>query len=140
MAPTPEQLANLEKLATYLESDNLKAEFDMDVYCEDGHFHGSDNCGSIGCAIGHGPYAGIKKSETEAFLVYSRRVFGLDHNLFGDWVHCFGYHWAKLDNTPRGAAARIRQVIAKYVPSQPLPGEPKDDGRAGSEDDGVLKE
>lgn len=111
--PTPEQLANLEKLAVYLESDELKAEFDMGEYCEEEFFHGHETCGSVGCAIGHGPYAGIQKFRTESFKGYSDRVFGLDWN---DWSHCFDCKWELRDNTARGAAARIRQVIAKHTP------------------------
>lgn len=53
---------NLKKLADYLMSGDLKAEFDMSTYDDDS---GTNvlvvNCGTVGCAVGHGPYAGIEK-------------------------------------------------------------------------------
>lgn len=99
---------NLEKLATYLESGGLKADFDMVSFA---HVHTATPhyCGSVGCAVGHGPYAGIPKLAGELWAVYARRVFGLDD---AQEEYCFDAGWVDYDNTPEGAAARIRHVIA----------------------------
>lgn len=106
---------NLKKLATYLLSGKLKADFDMRYFSNDisistraGIY--DPTCGSIGCAIGHGPYAGIPKID-EAWDEYAERVFGVEshpscptHRIFG-WL--FGSKWTDIDNTPEGAAKRI---------------------------------
>jgi len=87
---------NLQRLAEYLES-GLKpgTEFDME------HFYGSDsgewygNCGSVGCAVGHGPYAGIPKSGDETWVTYAYRVFGI-HLDSGEWTWLFSDLWADI--------------------------------------------
>jgi len=108
---------NLFKLATYLESGNLKAKFDMREFSEDGmvvaHF---PTCGSVGCAVGHGPYAGIPKIEREDWYEYSERAFGL-RPLTRDWNWCFGASWVNEDNTPEGAARICHLVLHGHPPA-----------------------
>lgn len=56
----------------------------------------------MGCAAGHGPYAGIPKHPNETWTEYDARVFDLTDDA---WSWCFNGNWANHDNTPEGAAA-----------------------------------
>lgn len=103
---------NLEILADYLESEKLKADFSMEIYSEDGADY-KPVCGSVGCAIGHGPYAGLPKRPKETWYAYADRVFGLPPT---EWRWCFSAYWARSDNTPEGAAKRIRYLLKRGAP------------------------
>ena len=103
---------NLRILADYLESKKLKADFSMETYSADGGSY-KPVCGSVGCAVGHGPYAGLPKNSTESWYAYEVRVFGLQNE---EWEWCFSGLWAKYDNTPKGAAARIRYLLKRGTP------------------------
>lgn len=145
---TRTQCNNLAKLATYLEG--LPADyshFSMDVFIkggdeekEDGNESsyveyaltnggvGKHGCGTVACAIGHGPAAGIffRKVELSSDSTwdeeecdwlpikepnwdkYSQRFAPLDTGL---WAWFFGSGWEDEDNTHQGAAARIRYVL-----------------------------
>lgn len=114
---TREQRDNLELLAGYLLSNNLKAEFDMstyDQYEDDNIYH--ENCGSVGCAIGHGPYAGIPKNN-EHWEDYCARVFGIDINSLAH-LWCFSAYWENYDNSPESAATRILYMLENGVPEE----------------------
>src|SRR6185436_14807510 len=110
---------NLSKLADYLLSGKLKAEFDMNWFDagDDSAPHLHD-CGTCGCAVGHGPYAGITKESGESWLDYCLRVFGVDggEGWFEtlpspEWDWLFNAYWAEIDNTPEGAGLRIRWLL-----------------------------
>lgn len=127
---------NLAKLATYLET--LPADydrFDMGTYLSrpvrshatktlrqylltNGGMHA---CGSVGCAIGHGPAAGIlfaKSMIDDLGAVYwSKYVHNFveaEFNPAYDWM--FHADWKRRDNTPHGAAARIRYYLEHGIP------------------------
>lgn len=89
-------------------------------------------CGAVACAIGHGPSAGflfqqdelahkelwnIDKNAYDRILTplwhnYSTRVFCNSEGDFAyEWQFMFGSAWSGADNTPIGAAARIRMVV-----------------------------
>jgi hypothetical protein len=92
-------------------------------------------CGTAACALGHGPAAGVLFRESEIcwpeqaspgqpgvpdWLLYSRRFCpDSDTDPAGRvlWRWLFGGEWMHCDDTPRGAAARIRYVLA----DQPVP-------------------
>lgn len=116
----PEHRLNLEKLATYLESGILQGKFDMEVFA-DGEcypaYRPEANCGSVGCAVGHGPYAGIPIFLDEDWFDYAQRVFGVSLSDQADWEWLFDPQWNTLDNTPQGAAARIRWFLKNGLPS-----------------------
>lgn len=121
---------NLDKLATYLEQlpENY-AHFDMEGYYDKDHQltreqaldyalnnGGVDkfNCGTVACAVGHGPSAGIlfKPNEINKFGqpmwdTYAKN-FVEDHVDF-EWL--FSSYWSDVDNSHRGAAARIRYLL-----------------------------
>lgn len=111
---TPAQEKNLQKLVKYLRGE-LKAQFSMDVFSEFGGGIDQTDCGSIGCVVGHGPYAGVRKRKNETWFDYSARKFGLPLESAG-WTWCFGEIWCGSDNTPTGAAARIERLLTKGLP------------------------
>ena len=103
---------NLRKLSDYLKGP-LKAEFDMDVYTKKEWC--TQTCGTIGCAAGHGPYAGVPKFDSESWTTYVSRAFGLG---IADWSRqwCFSSNWVGVDNTPLGAAKRIDYLLEHGLP------------------------
>jgi hypothetical protein len=107
---TDKQRANLAKLAAYLRGP-LKARFDMSFL-----YWGHDECGSVGCAVGHGPLAGIERREREQWVKYACRAFRADGADFMVWHWCFDGFWWTFDNTPDGAADRIDYMLANGIP------------------------
>jgi hypothetical protein len=112
---------NLLKLAAYLETlpDDYE-QFDMSEYmsARDGDYwetlditeRSKPVCGTVACAVGHGPAAGIRTYGDVDWLDYSQRVFGEFRDDCGwDYMFCSG--WSHHDNTPKGAAARIRTYV-----------------------------
>ena len=109
--PDEEQRRNLRLLTGYLLAGELQAEFNMQNFGEDVNARFSTECGTVGCAVGHGPYAGIHKSSDETWVGYADRVFGTyDIELF---LHLFSGKWADHDNSPAGAARRILAVLER---------------------------
>lgn len=75
-------------------------------------------CGTVACAVGHGPGAGIAPMADDCtWQRYAARVFGADR-LMDDIVHgwCFDGAWTVLDNSPTGAAQRIVYMLQHGVP------------------------
>jgi hypothetical protein len=107
---------NLQKLATFLAYGKLpkEVEFDMSAYAEDPWSKRDTICGTVGCAAGMGPFAGIKKKRVEDWDDYCGRVFLESASREWDW--CFGSSWQDIDNTPKGAARRIQYLLDKGVP------------------------
>lgn len=113
---------NMNRLADYL--DALPADyehFDMRMYRS---YYGIEctfpspyplGCGAVACAIGHAPLAlpDVPLGAGETWLDYTNRVL-IDDSDERYW--CFDYFWAAIDNTPGGAAARIRWLIAHGLP------------------------
>jgi len=88
---------------------------------------GVAKCGAVACAIGHGPSAGFLAAPDDfnsvgdiAWVTYTRRVF-LDYNGYEAYQRTFswmfGGAWSRKDNTPHGAARRIRQFLTSGVPA-----------------------
>ena len=114
---------NLLKLAAYLETlpDDYE-QFDMGEYMSerDGDWmdprspdeQSKPVCGTVACAVGHGPAAGIRIYGDHSWEDYSDRVFGEFEDDYFGWDYMFGASWAYSDNTPKGAAARIRTYVA----------------------------
>lgn len=112
---------NLRILANYLIAGQLKADFHMGIFS----LHPSNyyswgfpakemNCGTSGCAVGHGPYAGICKKDDEGWAQYSHRVFIDLHSR--EWKWCFHPQWSGIDNTAEGAGKRILWLLEKGLP------------------------
>lgn len=105
---------NLLKLAMYLLSGNLRAEFDISTY-DDGIRYYRYFCGTVGCAVGQGPFAGIPKSENQSWVVYTFDEFVDNYDQF-DWL--FSHLWHNTDNTPEGTAKRILYTLKFGVPNR----------------------
>jgi hypothetical protein len=141
---TKPQRARLDKLATYLERlPKRYRHFDMDQYIvsDDAekvsqyalHNGGVPSCGTVACAVGHGPAAGILFKK-EMVTRYSSGGWRVDWNAYStlflpadplsegrwsderlfDWL--FGDGWSLSDNHHYGAAARIRYLLAEGQP------------------------
>jgi hypothetical protein len=120
MGLNPQHIKNLTRLANYLSRKQLKAHFDMEWISQNWSHgkcidegQGVTNCGTAGCALGHGPYAGIRKLKTECWGDYCYRVFGFKSGTV--WEFIFGDHWTYKDNTANGAAERIRKFLKDGV-------------------------
>ncbi len=101
---------NLRRLAAYLRGP-LRARFDMGTFAAEGWDNAEAyKCGSVGCAIGHGPHAGIPKVRGVTWETYSVNVFGLEY-VSKMWNWCFSCEWDTYDNTPDGAASRIEWLL-----------------------------
>ena len=109
---------NLMKLAAYLGAGHLRAKFDMNSF-DDGEKWDQERttCGTVGCALGHGPYAGVRKRETEGWEEYGDRAIGLSM-LSDEWDWCFSYNWASVDGSAISAAKRIYWLIARGLPTK----------------------
>lgn len=128
---TKEQRDNLEKLASYLATGHTRMKFNMGYLCVDKDDRGilaippqEHACGTIGCALGHGPAAGIAPLPgDEGWGGYSARAFGL-RAWSKDWQWCFSCDWQIVDPTPQGAAKRIRHLLEHGIPPRlPASGE-----------------
>lgn len=116
-----EQENNLRTLAHYLMYGELKSEFNMADFDDliEGEYR--SNCGTVGCAAGHGPYAGIPKRNTENWYAYTKRAFGanpwMPPGTDGDeWGWLFSCEWKFCDNRPFGAGLRILFFLENGVP------------------------
>lgn len=133
---TDEQRKNLERLADFLElldmNQPIPTKFDMAFYIEgdeDSEEPWLDDadflcmrpsevmyrCGTVACAIGHGPAAGIEALPDETWSDYIDRAF-ID-NPPEAFTFMFGPEWKDLDNTPSGAAKRIRYTLQHGLPA-----------------------
>jgi hypothetical protein len=83
------------------------------------------DCGTVCCAIGTAPYAGITVFEDEYWSEYAARVFGINtHNWlsieYALYIWLFDYEWYKVDNTAQGASKRIIYTLKHGIPSNYL--------------------
>lgn len=135
---TPIQRANLAKLADYLAVLVPPPGFDMgswlqrensldeDDFNDEPHLCDLDpkfyaECGTTACAIGHGPLAGIPPTEAD----YNWESY-CENNFTGDsanyisagpiFTWLFHSNWSWLDNTPEGAARRVRHFLEHGLP------------------------
>lgn len=119
--PTPEQRANLERLALHLSLDVTNMRFDMRCYCMDDEEQTLNprdyECGTAACAVGHGPSLGIQLLLRESWSEYAGRAFGADINGWPDafdWMFSAGWYWRYP--TARDAADRIRYALRHGIP------------------------
>ena len=128
--PNEQQRANLKKLADYLAAlPEGYGHFNMWVYMK----HNGDEvnpqdldticypCGTVACAAGHGPAAGIAVPEgVDDWNSYCHEVFDADplgeaaQQSVYTWL--FTGAWKDTDNTPQGAAKRIYYYLEHDVP------------------------
>ncbi|KQS84288.1 hypothetical protein [Rhizobium sp. Leaf383] len=110
---------NLMQLADYLKGVEPAA-FDMSWYTRDEHGDrlelGAHECGTVACAAGYGPAAGIEVLPEDKFWGdYVRRAFAIQaYDPAFEW--CFSAAWCLVDNTPAGAAKRIEHMLEHGIP------------------------
>lgn len=133
---------NLTKLADYLAQ--LPADYDrfgMSVFYADqgpeiDSLAGLDDptahpCGTVACAAGHGPAAGVPVPEGTLYWSDYTDEQLIDGEAEPDaWAWCFSISWARCDNTPHGAAARIRYLLEHGAPPPGFCVEDEDEGYA----------
>lgn len=134
---TEENWENLRLLAEHTEKREQRS-FGMAHYCvKNGHVYGSGPsghnhvCGTVKCVLGDapalrfthkqfdinpslGPLGDIGGKETWA--EYSKRLFGVNRDIWNRenhdtdraWEFLFSGSWCHIDNTPGGAAKRLR--------------------------------
>jgi hypothetical protein len=73
-------------------------------------------CGTVGCAIGHGPYAGIKKRRNETWTRYAERVFTNGWFYQPLYQFLFEGDWWQVDDTREGVVKRIHYALKYGVP------------------------
>lgn len=118
---------NLLKLADYLEkvpSDKFEMlHFRRNEGGDSIPYISKSDCGTVGCAVGWAPFVkGLEPIKTDflttarlSFYKYGHRVF----RLLGSsdrWDWCFHPGWSPIDNSPKGAAARIRYLVNNGLP------------------------
>lgn len=96
---------NLQQLADHLDTVK-KRHFDMRYF--ETHVWW---CGTVACAAGHGPLAGIPfiPQDDGQWGRYTERAF--TGPSYDGWSWMFSSGWKKADDTPQGAAARIRYFL-----------------------------
>ena len=114
--------SNLKKLAIYLSTKRPSKAFSMESYMEDES--GCDvgvteakkhpECGTVCCAVGNGPRAGIPIGRSESWIEYIYKF--IDREAEGHFEWLFDYNWVYHDNTPKGAAYRIGYMIKCGMP------------------------
>lgn len=110
-----DQRKNLAALAAFLPAVPPELFHMNDYECK-------NECGTTHCAAGYGPSAGIPKLPEEHWGVYCGRVFGVVYDAWVSkkhrqaWCWLFSSSWQSVDNTPDGAATRIRILLDKGVP------------------------
>ena len=76
-------------------------------------------CDSVGCVIGHCTVLDKNPLPMDCgriiFYAWARDFAGLNPNS-SEWKYLFSLHWTAVDNTPTGAAKRIRYFIKNGLP------------------------
>ena len=112
----------LLEMADYIETIPQE-DFDMGRYRADEDFK-SAYCNTVGCALGHCthlfPEEEIKRWEDGIInFVKTSEYLGLTDP---EWKWCFSGDWYYKDNTPKGAAKRIRMLVNGEVTANMLNG------------------
>jgi len=108
---------NLNRMADYIETISPER-FDMLEFRTGGKKN--HECDSVGCVLGHctildkNPLR-LDLEDRIDFDAWSREFTGLP-SFSPDWQYLFSGLWTAADNTPTGAAKRIRYVLEKGAP------------------------
>lgn len=125
---TEQQRDNLRKLANYLMDLPAERADQFDMQCFASRLDGEGvfphalplseppPCGTVCCAAGHGPAAGIAtKHAKSTWSEYIHDAFGVQWES-AECKWCFSGGWYVFDNTHHGAAKRILWMLDKGVP------------------------
>lgn len=118
------QRSNLATLALYLRGLKPSKHFNMSDWARHNgravppakfiKLQQTCECGTAGCAAGHGPIAGIRPKRGEEWQHYVIRCFGADNCTWGVdqeravYLTCFDTSW---ENDPKEAAKRIAWLL-----------------------------
>lgn len=108
---------NLLRMADYVETIPQE-QFDMECYRYDDKT--LPECNSVGCIIGHCTILDADNlprygNGTIDFFEWGEKFTGIGWRSV-DWVYLFDGMWCDTDNTPTGAAKRIRHYVENGLP------------------------
>lgn len=128
---TNAQERNIRKLSDYaLNLPEDYKHFDMALYCKSsdvvspqprdakgimGATCSTNECGTAGCLLGHGPIAGIKPAEGDNWTIYALNRFGMDYWASMEWEWCFGTSWP---NNASDGALRLLYLLDYGIPKR----------------------
>lgn len=112
---------NLLRMADHIEKVPQEM-FDMDIF-RSGSLNPRE-CKSVGCVIGHCTILDTEKNIGKFryswgginFFEWSKGFTGINDEADDIWQYLFGEIWVFSDNTPAGAAARIRYFVENGLP------------------------
>lgn len=110
-------IENLLKAAAYIETVPQE-KFNMSLWRY--RVHTTHQCETVGCLIGHctilDHFENIPKTLGDInYERWSEQFFGLKC-ASREWKWCFAGEWSQTDNTPAGAAKRIRYLVNNGLP------------------------
>lgn len=117
--PATANVANLNRMADYIETIPQE-KFDMVDFRKD-DLPTEYECNTVGCIIGHCTILDEMSNMPKYpdgwinFFLWSKQFTGLELNS-DFWRWCFSGSWVSVDNTPTGAARRIRYTINNGIP------------------------
>jgi len=108
---------NLNKMADYIETIPQE-KFNMATYRTGESI--KHECDTVGCVIGHCTVLDKNPLPMDyigdiAFYAWSKEFTGLDPDS-SEWAYLFASEWEDMDNTPTGAASRIRHFLENGLP------------------------
>ena len=115
-------IENLERMAAHIETIPQEL-FDMQDYRRDEDDKYSQECNSVGCAIGHCTILNKEPLPKYANGKIYFALWGWRFTRFSpwstEWRWCFSSDWSidGRDNTPTGCAKRIRWLIKNGIPN-----------------------
>lgn len=119
--PEGVKLDNLLKMADFIEKVPQR-KFTMENFRGKISDFRNFTCRSIGCIIGHciilDDYANIPFHPGTAYLDFeswSVNFTGISSGMYS-WYYLFSCSWKRIDNTPEGAAKRIRYYVKNGLP------------------------
>lgn len=118
-------VTNLLKMADWLETQCPQSQFNMHSFISNYHKEASvigmdvalTSCNTVGCVIGSIPKVfGIFPASASSGRAYDFDWIGLGYRVFDvidseHWDWMFAGEWRYIDNTPIGAAKRIRYFV-----------------------------
>jgi hypothetical protein len=124
--PKTTNIENLKKMAQYVE--NLpQSVFDMSIFRHRDIFPRTHECKTVGCIIGHCTVLDPNTLPVDDFFSVDYPIINFYRWCFNftgihthidqdEFIFLFGADWYKIDNTPKGAAQRIRYFIEYGLP------------------------
>ena len=108
-------IENMKIAIAFLNNLPTSEKFSLDTYMSDGsdayEYKNINECGTSACVIGWTPsMPGMPTPRLESWDDYSEKVYGIGFDSKA-WCWCFAPRWECIDNTPKGAAARMQYLL-----------------------------